>query len=139
MQLTRRSAVRLLTANTLLPAIESHPAASFVFGDSALAQRGAYKDPSLPVEHRVQDLLARMIVEEKARQLDMYAALFDSVQPLPVRDAGRSAWLLLCNLHPMFSLFHKVEPRRRTPKTACERCEIYDPGYQPCSPDGLRQ
>jgi len=31
-----------------------------------------YKDPSLPVERRVEDLLARMNVSEKIRQLDMY-------------------------------------------------------------------
>lgn len=32
----------------------------------------AYKDASLPVNQRVQDLLGRMTLEEKARQLDMY-------------------------------------------------------------------
>ena len=31
-----------------------------------------YKDPHLPVERRVEDLLSRMTVEEKIRQLDMY-------------------------------------------------------------------
>ena len=31
-----------------------------------------YKDKTLPVEQRVQDLLSRMTVEEKIRQLDMY-------------------------------------------------------------------
>jgi beta-glucosidase len=31
-----------------------------------------YKDPALPVERRVEDLLARMTVREKIRQLDMY-------------------------------------------------------------------
>src|SRR5580704_17674296 len=31
-----------------------------------------YKDASLPVETRVKDLLRRMTVEEKARQLEMY-------------------------------------------------------------------
>jgi beta-glucosidase len=31
-----------------------------------------YKDPALPVERRVEDLLARMTVSEKIRQLDMY-------------------------------------------------------------------
>ena len=31
-----------------------------------------YKNPNLPVEVRVQDLIGRMTVEEKARQLDMY-------------------------------------------------------------------
>jgi beta-glucosidase len=32
----------------------------------------AYKDASLPVDQRVQDLLGRMTLEEKVRQLDMY-------------------------------------------------------------------
>jgi beta-glucosidase len=32
----------------------------------------AYKDPSLTVDERVDDLLARMTVKEKARQMDMY-------------------------------------------------------------------
>lgn len=31
-----------------------------------------YKNPALPVERRVEDLLARMTVQEKIRQLDMY-------------------------------------------------------------------
>lgn len=34
----------------------------------------AYKNPSLPVEKRVNDLLSRMTLEEKAAQLDMLAA-----------------------------------------------------------------
>jgi beta-glucosidase len=44
-------------------------------GISALAQAGDvpdYKNPGLPVETRVHDLISRMTVEEKARQLDMY-------------------------------------------------------------------
>lgn len=36
-----------------------------------------YKDPNLPVDQRVQDLLNRMTVEEKARQLDMYSGAND--------------------------------------------------------------
>ena len=32
-----------------------------------------YKQASLPIEQRVQDLLGRMTVEEKARQLDLYS------------------------------------------------------------------
>ncbi|KAA6303059.1 MAG: 4-beta-xylosidase [Candidatus Ordinivivax streblomastigis] len=37
-------------------------------------QTPAYKDASLPVEKRVEDLLSRMTLEEKAAQLDMLAA-----------------------------------------------------------------
>ncbi|HVE15864.1 MAG TPA: glycoside hydrolase family 3 N-terminal domain-containing protein [Chthoniobacterales bacterium] len=33
----------------------------------------AYKNPKLPIEERIADLLKRMTPEEKARQLDMYA------------------------------------------------------------------
>ena len=37
----------------------------------------AYKNPNLPVDERVQDLLNRMTIEEKARQLDMYSGASD--------------------------------------------------------------
>ncbi len=60
-----------------LPAIPTSPGTN----------RGTYKDASLPIERRVQDLVARMTVEEKARQLDMYAALTDGVQALAEWDA----------------------------------------------------
>ena len=36
-----------------------------------------YRQPKISVERRVQDLLGRMTVEEKVRQLDMYAAAKD--------------------------------------------------------------
>src|ERR1700744_3242051 len=41
---------------------------------SAIAQDGPppFKNPALPVDARVSDLIGRMTVEEKARQLDMY-------------------------------------------------------------------
>nr|WP_315221893.1 glycoside hydrolase family 3 N-terminal domain-containing protein [uncultured Flavobacterium sp.] len=35
-----------------------------------------YQDPKLPVEERVKDLLSRMTLEEKARQMDMYKGEF---------------------------------------------------------------
>ena len=38
----------------------------------AVPADAAYKQSGLPVEARVRDLLSRMTVEEKARQLDMY-------------------------------------------------------------------
>lgn len=40
----------------------------------------AYKNPNLPVDQRVQDLLKRMTVEEKARQLDMYSGASDFLE-----------------------------------------------------------
>ena len=39
--------------------------------------RSAYRQADLPVEQRVSDLLSRMTVEEKARQLDMYSGSDD--------------------------------------------------------------
>src|SRR5579871_3304260 len=38
-----------------------------------------YRQPNLPIEDRVRDVVARMTVEEKARQLDMYAGVPDLV------------------------------------------------------------
>ncbi len=40
---------------------------------SALADEPAYKNPNLPVDERVADLLGRMTLEEKVCQLDMYS------------------------------------------------------------------
>lgn len=89
MQLTRRGALKLLATMTISPALEGLPAASLPSHDahSSHAGRGTYRDPSLSIERRIDDLLARMTVEEKARQLDMYAALSDRVQPLAAWDA----------------------------------------------------
>ncbi len=46
----------------------------FRIGFVACSNKADYKDSSLPVETRVQDLLGRMTVEEKAAQLDMLSA-----------------------------------------------------------------
>ena len=87
MRIDRRTALKLLTAGaasatTCVPrnclAISRLPGAP---------THARYKDASLPIEQRVQDLLARMTLEEKARQIDMYAALSDRVQPLADWDA----------------------------------------------------
>ncbi|MDE3068172.1 MAG: glycoside hydrolase family 3 C-terminal domain-containing protein [Verrucomicrobiota bacterium] len=43
------------------------------FSAAWLEAAPAYKNPNLPVEERVRDLLGRMTLAEKARQLDMYA------------------------------------------------------------------
>lgn len=46
----------------------------FSVGISSAQDSGpAYKNPNLPVDQRVQDLLGRMNLEEKVRQLDMYS------------------------------------------------------------------
>ncbi len=39
----------------------------------AVADEPPYKNPNLPVDERVADLLGRMTLEEKVRQLDMYS------------------------------------------------------------------
>ena len=38
-----------------------------------------YRQSKLPIEDRVRDLIKRMTIEEKARQLDMYAGVPDLV------------------------------------------------------------
>ena len=40
-----------------------------IFSLNIFAQQAAYKDPKLPVEKRVADLLSKMTVEEKVAQL----------------------------------------------------------------------
>jgi beta-glucosidase len=67
---------------------------SFVFAQQSAKHivpdhhAGTYKDSRLPIEARVQDLLKRMTLEEKARQMDLYAALSTEVQPLVELDAN---------------------------------------------------
>jgi len=54
----------------------------FLTGVSALAAEDAvpaYKNRNLPVDERVKDLIGRMTLEEKARQLDMYNGCEDLV------------------------------------------------------------
>ena len=46
-----------------------------------------YKQSTLPIEDRIRDLLSRMTVEEKARQLDMYRGVCESEQD----DAKKAA------------------------------------------------
>jgi beta-glucosidase len=48
--------------------------AFFTFAASANADMSAllYKDASAPIEKRIDDLLSRMTIQEKARQLDLY-------------------------------------------------------------------
>ncbi len=59
-----RCKLLLLAAATLLTS-------SVVLADDDLAS-APYKQPTLPIEDRIKDLLRRMTVEEKARQLDFY-------------------------------------------------------------------
>ena len=44
---------------------------SFILNISAFAQQPIYKDPSKPIEERVQDLISRMTLKEKVGQLNI--------------------------------------------------------------------
>jgi beta-glucosidase len=55
------------------------PAVKSQKGIAAVPKDALYKRASAPIETRVRDLLQRMTVEEKARQLDMYAGVPDLV------------------------------------------------------------
>ncbi|REG99817.1 glycoside hydrolase family 3 N-terminal domain-containing protein [Flavobacterium aquicola] len=46
------------------------------FNQAEAQKKYPYQDPKLPVEERVQDLLSRMSLEEKVRQMDMYKGEF---------------------------------------------------------------
>lgn len=46
---------------------------------SASDSNAPYKQANLPIDERVRDLIGRMTVEEKARQLDMYAGVPDLI------------------------------------------------------------
>jgi beta-glucosidase len=48
--------------------------ASPYFAGSQATSSPKYKDPRIPLEQRLSDLLSRMTPEEKARQLDMYSS-----------------------------------------------------------------
>jgi beta-glucosidase len=62
-----------------------------------------YRQPNLPTEDRVRDLLNRMTVEEKARQLDMYAGVPDLVdQHLDKTHAAPNAKLQTQNAENLF-------------------------------------
>ncbi|HEY1902026.1 MAG TPA: glycoside hydrolase family 3 N-terminal domain-containing protein [Terracidiphilus sp.] len=54
---------------------------------AAVPADAPYKQATLPVEDRVRDLLGRMTVEEKARQLDMYRGVSPSIKD----DAQKAA------------------------------------------------
>lgn len=87
MNLTRRTALRLLAAGAAVPSL-----GRLGFGEPAQAgskpeSNAPYKQADLPVEDRVRDLVKRMTVQEKARQLDMYAGFIRPVQSLVENDA----------------------------------------------------
>ena len=59
-----------------------------LFAELSMAQDNPpdYKNPNLPVDDRVKDLLGRMTLEEKVRQLDMYFGSEDFLKPDEVVD-----------------------------------------------------
>ena len=75
MALTRRKVLKLLAAGAAIPAIDSLSlaAAGMQTGSAHtdVPPNAPYKQAHLPIEERVKDLLSRMTLEEKARQLDM--------------------------------------------------------------------
>jgi beta-glucosidase len=68
--------------NLLLLAAAALLTASAVRADDDLAS-APYKQASVPIEDRVKDLLGRMTVEEKARQLDFYNGSGKGAQSAP--------------------------------------------------------
>ena len=77
MKLTRRETLKLLAAGSAISVLDSSS-----LTQAALPVASAhppYKQAHLPIEVRVKDLLRRMTIEEKARQLDMYAGVYKPV------------------------------------------------------------
>jgi len=55
----------------------------------AMSEPPPYKNAALPVKQRVEDLLGRMTLEEKARQLDMYRGCQPLLDPSQTLDKNR--------------------------------------------------
>ena len=60
------SGVAILFAGTLAPAL--------IAARAATAEKPMYRDPTQPIEKRLDDLLSHMTIEEKVRQLDLYSS-----------------------------------------------------------------
>jgi len=82
MKMTVARPVRRL-ASTLLAGVALILA---VFGCSPAAAQMAYKNPKLPVENRVDDLLSRMTLDEKVGQMTQLAR--DRLSPSTVKSLG---------------------------------------------------
>jgi len=78
-----KAALRLRLAGAFVASLIAsfffaHPATSGAQGGAPATGSGAlYKQPGISIERRVQDLLGRMTVEEKVRQLDLYSGATD--------------------------------------------------------------
>jgi beta-glucosidase len=66
----RKVCLPLLLVTALVPAQESSTGAG---------SQAPYRRPDIPIEERVRDLIGRMSLQEKARQLDMYAGVPDLI------------------------------------------------------------
>jgi beta-glucosidase len=120
-KLTRRYVLGLLGSTTILPAIDRFPAAAQKLA-GPLAARATYKNGALPIDQRVHDLVQRMTVAEKARQLDMYAALSDRTQRLSEHDAE-----FLRDNHSHLSVAHDVSEGTEDLKVATGKDAHFDP------------
>lgn len=76
MKATRRRLLKLVGASAAAPLLDARLARAL---RPPGEQPAAYKDATLPVETRIGDLLGRMTIEEKARQLDMYAGVLKHI------------------------------------------------------------
>ncbi len=76
MGFSRRTTLKLLAAYAAVPVLDQMPlsatTSSHESTNPAPSRLPAYKQSHLPIEVRVRDLVGRMTVEEKARQLDVY-------------------------------------------------------------------
>lgn len=72
-----RSSFGLLAMLALVSGVPASTYAKTAVPDACVKQACAYLNPALSPDARAQDLLKRMTLEEKARQLDMYSGLDD--------------------------------------------------------------
>jgi beta-glucosidase len=77
----------LLFSGTAIVGLDCAVSAGAQQPSTTVPANAPYKQASLPVDDRIRDLVSRMTVEEKARQLDMYRGVSPSVQD----DAQKAA------------------------------------------------
>lgn len=74
-----RAVRRLAVSRSIVFLLVCSSALSVAIAQQSVQPDALYKRANAPVEARVRDLLKRMTVEEKARQLDMYAGVPDFI------------------------------------------------------------
>jgi beta-glucosidase len=105
----------LFTGIICVQAISFH-AASAADGEN----RGTYKDPSLPVESRVTDLLGRMTLEEKIGQLVQEHRQPDTA----TKSADRLAKGLIASFLDGSELIENPVPRNQVQRIAVEKSRL---------------